>query len=131
MRRRIRTDGAVPPVKQDVPAPAVQSSESELRNSDTPEKENKSKEAASEAKSDDDEEPDPDDESDLPLLPPHSIVEGHVVSQRRPVTQAERDRALLAAKALPITNPKLVVVMARGYVYRGFWMVSPCFSSTV
>ena len=111
--------------------PALHSSDSELRNSDTPEKVDKAKGAASEEKSDDDGEPDPDDESDLPLLPPHTIVEGHVISQRRPVTQAERDRTLLAAKAFPATNPKLVVVMTRGYVYRGFWLVSPCLGSTV
>ncbi|KAG0585486.1 hypothetical protein KC19_2G015400 [Ceratodon purpureus] len=123
VRRKIRTDGAVPPMKPDVQAPAVHSSDSELRNSDTPEKVDKAKGAASEEKSDDDGEPDPDDESDLPLLPPHTIVEGHVISQRRPVTQAERDRTLLAAKAFPATNPKLVVVMTRGYVYRGFWLV--------
>jgi hypothetical protein len=121
VRRRIRTEGTMPPVKPDIRVPAVHSSESELRNSDTPEKEKTPKETTSGEKADD--EPDPD-ESHLPLLPPHVLDNGHVVSQRRAVSQEEKDRALNAAKALPITNPKLVVVMSRAYVYRGFWMVS-------
>ena len=123
VRRRIRSDGVMPPVKPDVSAPVVHSSESELRNSDTPEKKKISIEkTASKEKLHD--EPDPDESQ---LLPPHVLLEGHVISRRRPVTKAERDRARLAAEtlSLSITNPKLVVSMSKGYVYRGFWMVSP------
>lgn len=109
-------------MKINVESPVVHSSESELRNSDTPEKGNRSKEKASEEKLHN--EPNPDESHQLPLLPPHVLNDGHVISKRRPVSQAERDRVLMTARALPITNPKLVVVMSKAYVYRGFWMVS-------
>lgn len=119
VKRKLRTEGSVQAVKLE--PPLVHSSESELRNSNTPEKENKSKETASVEKSQD--EPDTD-ESHLPLLPPHLLLDGHVITQRRSVTLEEKERALNAAKSLSITNPKLVVVMSKAYVYKGFWMVS-------
>lgn len=122
VRRKLRTEGATQSLK--VVPPLVHSSESELRNSNTPEA--KSKETASVEKSED--EPDTD-ENHLLLLPPHVILDGHVISDRRPVTAEEKERALDAAKAYPISNPKLVVVMSKGFVYRGFWMVSTPFET--
>lgn len=116
VRRKLRTEGATQSEVKVVP-PVVHSSESELRNCITPE--TKSKETASVEKSED--EPDTD-ENHLLLLPPHVILDGHVISERRAVTAEEKERALNAAKSYPISNPKLVVVMSKGFVYRGFWM---------
>jgi hypothetical protein len=61
---------------------------------------------------------------EVQLLPQHKLVGGHVVSQRRPVTDAEKLRTVKAAQALSLENPHTVMVMTRAYVYRGFWMVS-------
>lgn len=120
VRRKLRNEGAVQPANP-VPLVLHSSESSELRNSNSPEKEIKWKETASVENSQD--EPDTDD-NHLELLPPHVILDGHVRSQRRSVSAEEKERALNAAKALPITNPKLVVVMSKAYVYKGFWMVS-------
>lgn len=61
---------------------------------------------------------------EVQLLPQHKLVGGHVVSQRRPVTDAEKLQTIKVAQALSLTNPHTVMVMTRAYVYRGFWMVS-------
>ena len=61
---------------------------------------------------------------EIQLLPQHKLVGGHVVSQRRPVTEAEKLQTVKAAQALSLENPHTVMVMTRAYVYRGFWMVS-------
>lgn len=61
---------------------------------------------------------------EVQLLPQHKLVGGHVVSQRRPVTDAEKSQTIKAAQALSLENPHTVMVMTRAYVYRGFWMVS-------
>lgn len=61
---------------------------------------------------------------EVQLLPQHKLVGGHVVSQRRPVTDAEKLQTMKAAQALSLENPHTVMVMTRAYVYRGFWMVS-------
>ena len=58
------------------------------------------------------------------LLPPHTLVSGKVVSQRRPVTEHEKVRALQGAHALELVNPNTLTVMSKGHVYKGFWLVS-------
>lgn len=58
------------------------------------------------------------------LLPAHKMVGGKVVSQRRPVTELEKVGALQGAHALNLVNPNTFMVMAKGHVYKGFWLVS-------
>lgn len=141
VRRKPKAESSVKPVVELEP-PVMQSSESELRNSNSPGtgnkfeetpvsgnkfneiapvNGNKSKETASEEMMSED---DADDESNLPLLPPLVILDGAVVSRRRAVSTEEKERAFNAANALQTTNPKLVVVMSKGLCCRGFWMVS-------
>lgn len=47
------------------------------------------------------------------------------VSQRRPVSQTERDAALKAAKALKTKGPAVRKIMTVSNVYRGFWLGIP------
>lgn len=51
-----------------------------------------------------------------------------VISQRRPVTEAERDHALQRAREFKSKNPFAVQIMMESYVYVGFFMVMllPC-----
>jgi hypothetical protein len=58
------------------------------------------------------------------LLPQQTLTGGKVVSQRRPVTELEKIRALQGAHALQLVNPNTLAVMAKGHVYKGFWLVS-------
>ncbi|KAG8089545.1 hypothetical protein GUJ93_ZPchr0011g27564 [Zizania palustris] len=48
-----------------------------------------------------------------------------VLSQRRPVTEAEKDRALERAKGFKSKNPFALQIMMASYVYVGFFMVMP------
>lgn len=45
-------------------------------------------------------------------------------SRRRPVTDAERQRAMKAAQNFKTTRPSQLVLMKPSHVYRGFWLVS-------
>lgn len=45
-------------------------------------------------------------------------------SRRRPVTDAERQRAMKAAQDFKTTRPSQLVLMKPSHVYRGFWLVS-------
>lgn len=51
-----------------------------------------------------------------------------VISQRRPVTEAEKDHALQRAREFKSKNPFAVQIMMESYVYVGFFMVMllPC-----
>ncbi|TVU25393.1 hypothetical protein EJB05_27888, partial [Eragrostis curvula] len=49
-----------------------------------------------------------------------------VISQRRPITQAEKDRALKRAKEFKSKNPLALQVMTSCHVYAGFFMNIPC-----
>ncbi|KAL5204187.1 hypothetical protein ABZP36_009058 [Zizania latifolia] len=49
-----------------------------------------------------------------------------VLSQRRPVTEAEKDRALERAKEFKSKNPFALQIMMESYVYVGFFMNIPC-----
>ncbi|KAG8089529.1 hypothetical protein GUJ93_ZPchr0011g27207 [Zizania palustris] len=49
-----------------------------------------------------------------------------VLSQRRPVTEAEKDRALERAKGFKSKNPFALQIMMASYVYVGFFMHIPC-----
>jgi hypothetical protein len=54
------------------------------------------------------------------------------ISQRQPVTETEREQAMIAAHALQTQNPSVVLLMKPSHVYRGFWLVnfSPLSSSS-
>jgi hypothetical protein len=54
------------------------------------------------------------------------------ISQRQPVTETEREQAMIAAHALQTQNPSVVLLMRPSQVYRGFWLVnfSPLSSSS-
>ncbi len=54
------------------------------------------------------------------------------ISQRQPVTETEREQAMIAAHALQTQNPSVVLLMRPSHVYRGFWLVnfSPLSSSS-
>ncbi|WVZ53703.1 hypothetical protein U9M48_004608 [Paspalum notatum var. saurae] len=49
-----------------------------------------------------------------------------VISQRRPITQEEKDLALRRAKEFKSKNPFSVQTMMESYVYVGFFMNIPC-----
>uniref|UniRef100_A0A0E0F391 TF-B3 domain-containing protein n=1 Tax=Oryza meridionalis TaxID=40149 RepID=A0A0E0F391_9ORYZ len=49
-----------------------------------------------------------------------------VISQRRPVTEAEKDHALQRAREFKSKNPFAVQIMMESYVYVGFFMNIPC-----
>ncbi|XP_040385111.1 B3 domain-containing protein Os11g0197600-like isoform X2 [Oryza brachyantha] len=49
-----------------------------------------------------------------------------VISQRRPVTEAEKDHALQRAKEFKSKNPFVLQIMMESYVYVGFFMNIPC-----
>ncbi|KAF0894639.1 hypothetical protein E2562_001934 [Oryza meyeriana var. granulata] len=49
-----------------------------------------------------------------------------VISQRRPVTEAEKDHALQKAKEFKSKNPFALQIMMESYVYVGFFMNIPC-----
>lgn len=49
-----------------------------------------------------------------------------VISQRRPVTQEEKDLALRRAKEFKSKNPFSLQIMMESYVYVGFFMNIPC-----
>uniref|UniRef100_A0A0D9XQ23 TF-B3 domain-containing protein n=1 Tax=Leersia perrieri TaxID=77586 RepID=A0A0D9XQ23_9ORYZ len=49
-----------------------------------------------------------------------------VISQRRPVTEGEKDHALQRAKDFKSKNPFAVQIMMESYVYVGFFMNIPC-----
>lgn len=48
-----------------------------------------------------------------------------VVSQRRPVSQAEKEKALNAAKAFKTNQPAFKKIMMKSNVYKGFWLSFP------
>ena len=54
-----------------------------------------------------------------------------VISQRRPVTQEEKDLALKRAKKFKSENPFSVQTMMESYVYVGFFMVMSLISHMV
>lgn len=54
------------------------------------------------------------------------IVDGsrlNYISQRRPVTEDEINRAYITAKSFKSNNPIAAVIMRKAYVYYGFYMV--------
>ncbi|KAK1292368.1 hypothetical protein QJS10_CPB17g00633 [Acorus calamus] len=53
------------------------------------------------------------------------LRQGSMVSQRRPVTQEEKERALQAAKSFKSSNPFSLLVMRDAYVYSSFFMYLP------
>lgn len=58
------------------------------------------------------------------LLPEHKLINGHVISSRRPVTEAEKEKCLEVAGTLKLDSPNVLMVMTKAYVYKGFWLVS-------
>nr|XP_024395529.1 B3 domain-containing protein Os11g0197600-like [Physcomitrium patens]PNR41431.1 hypothetical protein PHYPA_018834 [Physcomitrium patens] len=124
VRRKIRTKSATKPV-----VVVGRSSDLELENSDPLVKDiTNVTEIVSDSKpqhqSDTIEIPDSPGAAQ-PLLVPHVVRGGHVISERRAVTQPEKEKVIHAARLLAdtLTNPKIVVAMSKAYVYRGFWMV--------